>query len=56
MSAGAGDRPLISESMHRSRRANSLVELLIVIAIIATVMAIIVATFAKMYKVIESWK
>ena len=39
-----------------NRRGHSLVELLIVIGIIALVMAIIVATFAKVYKVIESWK
>jgi len=38
------------------RRAHSLVELLIVIGIIALVMAIIVATFSKVYRVIESWK
>jgi type II secretory pathway pseudopilin PulG len=39
-----------------NRRGHSLVELLIVIGIIALVMAVIVATFAKVYKVIESWK
>jgi prepilin-type N-terminal cleavage/methylation domain-containing protein len=39
-----------------NRRGHSLVELLIVIGIVALVMAIIVATFAKVYKVIESWK
>ena len=39
-----------------TRRGHSLVELQIVIGIIALVMAIIVATFAKVYKVIESWK
>ena len=38
-----------------NRRGHSLVELVIVIGIIALVMAIIVATFAKVYRVIESW-
>ena len=38
-----------------NRRGHSLVELLIVIGISALVM-VIVATFAKVYKVIESWK
>jgi prepilin-type N-terminal cleavage/methylation domain-containing protein len=40
----------------RRTAAFTLVELLIVIGIIALVMAVIVATFAKVYKVIESWK
>jgi type II secretory pathway pseudopilin PulG len=39
-----------------NRRAHSLVELLIVIGVIALVMAIIVTTFAKVYRVIEGWR
>jgi hypothetical protein len=57
VSAPAYDGPwAIGESMLRIRRANTLVELLIVVAIIAVVISIILATFAKVYKVIESWK
>jgi type II secretory pathway pseudopilin PulG len=40
----------------RSRRAHSLIELLIVIAIIALVIAMILGTFVKVHKVIDSWK